>query len=493
MSRQTSGSRFTVRNIDYSLSLNGSSQYASISSNSSLNVGLEDFIVGGWFKQANANSLAILVDKHQGSGYVSSAGNIGWDIIYRGDQATKTVNFRMNDGTNPNTLFTTSGLYNFADGKWHHLVWIISRSGTSAFYFDNVRKVTTGAGSTSLTISSTGDLTVGVRTLKDGGFSKSLFNGLFIYKYGVAGLPSQSEYESLISNIYKKDIYTTNNLVSIWSFNNTPNDLYGSNNLSLSGTPSYSTDTKFKSRTSSTRSISKYTVFDGVDGYIEVPDNDNYSVTNTGEITISAWIRPDTNHYTNTTSSAEGEYVHFLGKGQYSPTEYEWTFRNYNRDSTRPNRFSFYIFNEAAGTGVGSYFEDVIQIGKWIHIVGKIDSQYTYIYKNGVLRDHDDYTATITPTNTTTPLRFGSTEATNNSDQSYFKGAMRDIRIWNRALSDAEILSLYGGTDITSGLIGKWSLDESSGSTATDSVNGNNGVLHGGVTRDNNIPSRTSI
>jgi len=34
-------------------------------------------------------------------------------------------------------------------------------------------------------------------------------------------------------------------------------------------------------------------VSDGVDDYIEIPDHVDFSVATTGELTVSAWIRPD--------------------------------------------------------------------------------------------------------------------------------------------------------------------------------------------------------
>ncbi|MGD0300571.1 MAG: hypothetical protein ABSE86_26095 [Bryobacteraceae bacterium] len=34
--------------------------------------------------------------------------------------------------------------------------------------------------------------------------------------------------------------------------------------------------------------------FNGVNSYVEAPDSDDFSVTTTSSITISAWMRPDT-------------------------------------------------------------------------------------------------------------------------------------------------------------------------------------------------------
>ena len=58
---------------------------------------------------------------------------------------------------------------------------------------------------------------------------------------------------------------------------------------------------------------------DGVKDFVEIPDHDAFSVNTTGELTVSAWVRPDTLSF----SKIEGSgYVDFLrvGKGEGSKT-----------------------------------------------------------------------------------------------------------------------------------------------------------------------------
>lgn len=210
-------------------------------------------------------------------------------------------------------------------------------------------------------------------------------------------------------------------------------------------------------------------LFDGSTGYIEIPNSSNYSVPTTGEITVSFWFRPDVLDNTVVTASADGDYVHLVGKSVYAPdVHHEWLFRFYNSTSaTRPNRVSFYVFNDAGGTGVGSYFQGGVSgtptmvAGEWVHVVGKIDATKTYIYRNGVAKDNDVYTATITPTATVAPLRAGFVQA-GDADPGYFTGAIDDLKIFNRALEDSEVLALYNGEKITDGLVGWWGMNENS-------------------------------
>lgn len=66
-------------------------------------------------------------------------------------------------------------------------------------------------------------------------------------------------------------------------------------------------------------------VFDGQDDYIEIPDSPDFSVATTGQISISAWIRPDV--LTFPVSQSTG-YIHWMGKGESG--QHEWVFRMYN-------------------------------------------------------------------------------------------------------------------------------------------------------------------
>lgn len=132
-------------------------------------------------------------------------------------------------------------------------------------------------------------------------------------------------------------------------------------------------------------------VFDGIDDYIEIPDSPDFSVATTGQLSVSAWIRPDTLTFPIAESTG---YVHWLGKGERG--QREWVFRMYNEQTTdkppRPNRISFYVFNLAGGEGIGSHFQEPVTVGEWIHVVGTADGEVTSIYKNGEFKDCDRYT-----------------------------------------------------------------------------------------------------
>jgi Concanavalin A-like lectin/glucanases superfamily/Carboxypeptidase regulatory-like domain len=226
-----------------------------------------------------------------------------------------------------------------------------------------------------------------------------------------------------------------------------------------------------------------FLVFNGTTSYATIPSAPQLSVGANG-LTIAVWMRPDALTFPKTQGSAANQqYVHWLGKGQTSGAggNQEWAFRMYSQTNPagpRDNRISFYVFNPSGSYGCGSYFQDSITPGQWIHVVGVVDAvaQTTAIYKNGVFRHSDPYvggTVTITPTPGNAPLGIGS------KDQlTYFEGAIGPVRIWNRALSSTEVSALFASNTVpTNGLVAAYAMTEGQGSAIADSVAGNNGTL----------------
>jgi hypothetical protein len=241
-----------------------------------------------------------------------------------------------------------------------------------------------------------------------------------------------------------------------------------------------------------------YLKLSGADSYVEIASIADYSLATTGELSVAAWIRPDT---LNFPSWEKTGYVHWLGKG-VGAGQQEWTFRMYNRDGTtehppRPNRISFYVFNPEGGLGVGSFFQDTLQEGSWIFVVGIADSTRTLMYRDGQYRRCDTYRGPeaghcpihfqpppndqlqleIDPVAGSSPLRLGTRDF-----NSFFEGGLSRVRIWNRALSAEEVAALYSADAAPSdGLVAEFLLNADTGATANDSAQGNDGTIVGAV------------
>ena len=265
--------------------------------------------------------------------------------------------------------------------------------------------------------------------------------------------------------------------------------------------------------------------FDGTpDNYVEIddPSTADFTVNPGVGFTVAAWMRPDALHFDNTDGSDPNQqYVHWLGKGVGSDdnAQQEWTFRIYSQNEPIPcemcprlNRVSFYVFNlhrppgmDCQNEGIGSYFQypindpDPIVPNVWIHVVGVVDDsegvKTTAIYKNSNFIRCDRYQATdvpacqrlpaqmpgqcprpITPTHGTAPVRFGHRDRL-----SYLNGAIGEVRIWNRALTDQEVASAYQGVDpAPDALMGQYLLNETGDDTTAHDTSGNPTGPHDG-------------
>lgn len=218
--------------------------------------------------------------------------------------------------------------------------------------------------------------------------------------------------------------------------------------------------------TSSMPNGDKVAVFNGKNSYFELPDAPDLSVTNTGILTIEAWIRPDALKFPKQEGSG---YVQWMGKGEL-PGQMEWATRMYgsNNHESRGNRISGYAFNEEGGRGIGSYFQDKIKAGKWIHYVLVInttpddpgDPGYTKIYRDGSNQYQNPGKASklpwddmdrlsenwptpyaqhvIEPVDGDAPLRVGTLDF-----RSFFKGAIGKVAIYDYELSPDQIQQHY--------------------------------------------------
>ena len=127
--------------------------------------------------------------------------------------------------------------------------------------------------------------------------------------------------------------------------------------------------------------------------------------------------------------------------------------------------------------------DTTIPTNKWTHVIAIYDGSLLKIYRNGIL----DATTSSSSTYTASA---GANEkiGVNESNTGFFDGYLDDFRVYNRALSLAEILKLYNGntsvvqssklSKVNNGLVGHWTFDgpDISGTTVYDkSEQGNNG------------------
>lgn len=182
------------------------------------------------------------------------------------------------------------------------------------------------------------------------------------------------------------------------------------------------------------------TVFDGLSQYVQYPSSAALSVPRTGALTFEAWLRPDTLQF----PKQEGDgYVYWAGKGESGQHEYAGRMYSLNNSANRPNRVSGYVFNLAGGLGSGSYFQEALQAGTWMHVVVVIDDRTSdgtiAIYKNGVLRKSTPISQfDVMPEAGNAPVRIASRDL-----HSFFKGAIGKFAVYGYALTAGQVSAHY--------------------------------------------------
>ncbi|MDJ0793003.1 MAG: DNRLRE domain-containing protein [Woeseiaceae bacterium] len=111
----------------------------------------------------------------------------------------------------------------------------------------------------------------------------------------------------------------------------------------------------------------------------------------------------------------------------------------------------------------------------WYHLAASFDNggDVVKVYVDGTVVD--EFSTTLEPVTNNGNVRLGRSAI-----GEYWPGLLDDVRIYNRALSAGEISEL--ATPPTADPIAHWKLDETSGTTAVDSIGGNDGQLVGNAT-----------
>ncbi len=121
-----------------------------------------------------------------------------------------------------------------------------------------------------------------------------------------------------------------------------------------------------------------------------------------------------------------------------------------------------YFDNDNQPTGLGT------SMNQWVHFAMTWDGTTVRAYVNGVLKA----SKTSDSSSQTTLMTGMSDLVIGGYPPAYFNGQIDEFRIWNVARSAAEITSTMNHTLVGNepGLTGYWKFDETSGTTATDSV-----------------------
>ena len=190
--------------------------------------------------------------------------------------------------------------------------------------------------------------------------------------------------------------------------------------------------------------------FDGDDHVAATDPSAISALTMTSALTLEAWINPEVAGQSTAFLNKEGEYeIGVLPNGGKSVLA--WAVK----------------IGSPTWTWTYTTFEP--PANEWTHVALTYNGSSVVVYANGYPVQTTSISGSIgDQTPGQNELWIGGRQATSYG----FKGLMKDVRVWSRALSRPEVIAGMGGdpgAGNTSGLAGWWKLDEGFGDLVADS------------------------
>ncbi len=206
----------------------------------------------------------------------------------------------------------------------------------------------------------------------------------------------------------------TNGLIGYYPLNGNANDASGNGlNGGIVGSITSITDRKGIAN-------SAYQFSGVVLNYISIPDN---ALLCSNIITLNAWVN---------FAPSEGGYI--INKGR--------DIQNGSYRLTSGSASGQVLYN---GINDASYAS--VPTNQWVMVTGIINGNNAKYYVNGVMVSQATLSSSYVCSSAGNPLTFGNHYYNGIPDVwAYpYKGKIDDVRIYNRALSDAEVLQIYNG------------------------------------------------
>jgi Concanavalin A-like lectin/glucanases superfamily/FecR protein len=146
-------------------------------------------------------------------------------------------------------------------------------------------------------------------------------------------------------------------------------------------------------------------------GFIEVPDHQRFHLV---EMTLHAWVRPDPNQ------RIDAQIISKQG--------------SYGLAMPRNEAMKFYFWH------MDRVIDRPFPVGRWVNLCATFDGAMRRFYVDGV---RIGSITSPTPPVTENPIRLGALEGLSRDVDRFFQGAIDEVRVYGRALSDDEVRLLH--------------------------------------------------
>ena len=164
-------------------------------------------------------------------------------------------------------------------------------------------------------------------------------------------------------------------------------------------------------------------LFNAQDNYVEVPTSDSLEIDT--NVTIAAWIN---------WIDAGDTWLAIMANGQQ-----DGPWENYGLFVNRDGRYLYFTLSLDGGHVTQSAPNNVIEPDEWLHACATWDGSTARIYVNGEMVLEQAQAGQLVPPQL--PLRIGH----RNGSAHYYNGIIDEVRIYNHALTEVEILAAMEG------------------------------------------------